>query len=1097
MSPRRAGERPDTDAVLGGLKRFQRDTVDYAFERLYTAPDSTRRFLVADEVGLGKTLVARGVIAKALDHLWDGPHRVEQIDIVYICSNAQIARQNVRRLQIASGKFVRAARLGLLPQAIHNLQANRVNYIALTPGTSFDLKSSMGIKRERVLLYHMLQRVWPDRRAGPMNLFQGYVRNPTSFRWELREFKRWHRIDPGIADAFGRRLRESEDLRERYDDLCKRFRRSRKRIPWSDRWRQIAFVGQLRSMLAEVCVSALEPDLVILDEFQRFKSLLDGKGPTAKLARRLFTYSDETSDVRLLLLSATPYRMYTLRHESAEDDHYLDFLRTVEFLDPGLKESGDLRRLLEEYRQAMYRIEAGTEALQRTKGEIETRLRRVMSRTERLRASTDEHGMLREVSSAGLELTAGDVGDFLTLQKIGREVRQPQVLEYWKSAPYLLSFMDNYKLKTEVVASLDASSENGLAELLANSGRAFLSWEDVEAYARLDPANARLRSLLGWMERGEAWKLLWLPASLPYYAESGPWKAAREAGLSKRLIFSTWAVVPKAVASVVSYDVERRIVQRFDDSIRNTPEERKKRRPLLRFAAAQRRGDGDGDPDGNERLTGMPVLGIMYPSPTLAEVGDPVPIPGDEATLEDAVDRAKVRLEPLLARLTKPYLNADREDERWYWAAPILLDLQRYGASTKEWFGRWHLPRIWNGAQEDEDEGSRWVDHVRKAQELIGGGVDAAVRGLLDYGRPPEDLADALATRTVAGPATSALRALTRASEPGTAAATPARDAAARIAWSFRSLFNLPEALALIRGERPKDDTPYWRQVVDYCAAGNLQAVLDEYIHTLRDLEGLFAAEDDEAWEKLAAAVTAALSLRTGAPRVDEIRSADDTVRIHHHRLRNHFAMRFGAQKSDDGKTGARAGQVRQAFNSPFWPFVLASTSVGQEGLDFHAYCHVVMHWNLPSNPVDLEQREGRVHRYKGHAVRKNVATKQGDAVLADGSKDVWHALFEAARELSADAGGLVPYWLFPLEDGAYIERHVPALPLSRDASQLEALKRSLAVYRMVFGQPRQDDLMTFLLERCSPETLKEIEPLLRIDLSPNSGRTRSSESVQ
>ena len=38
--------------------------------------------------------------------------------------------------------------------------------------------------------------------------------------------------------------------------------------------------------------------------------------------------------------------------------------------------------------------------------------------------------------------------------------------------------------------------------------------------------------------------------------------------------------------------------------------------------------------------------------------------------------------------------------------------------------------------------------------------------------------------------------------------------------------------------------------------------------------------------------------------------------------------------------------------NSPFWPFVLATTSVGQEGLDFQQYCHAVVHWNLPSNPV-------------------------------------------------------------------------------------------------------------------------------------------------
>ena len=1081
MNPRRAGGRPDTETVLDGLKDFQRDTVEYAFERLYTAPDSTRRFLVADEVGLGKTLVARGLIAKAIDHLWDGDHRVAQIDVVYICSNAQIARQNVRRLQIGSGRFVRAGRLGLLPQEIHDLKANRVNYLALTPGTSFDLRSSMGTAEERVVLYHLLQRVWPDQRKGPMNLLQGFVRKTGHFRWKLKDFNRWGRIDDDLGDAFERRLHEEgEDLSRQYADLCKRFWRTRTRIPWADRSEQIKFIGQLRSMLAEVCVTALQPDLVILDEFQRFKHLLDGKDATSRLAKHLFNYSDDTAHVRLLLLSATPYRMYTLHHESAEDDHYRDFLRTIEFLDRGLKESGHLRRLLDDYRQAMYRIESGAKPLVQLKGQIEKRLRRVMSRTERLRVSTASDGMLREVPCPGLELTAGDVQDFLALGKIGREVNQPRVLEYWKSAPYLLSFMDGYKLKTKVAARLDISTGNGFAKLLTDGGRVSLSWEEVEGYARLDPANARLRSLIKWVERCEAWRLLWLPPALPYYAESGPWKTARKQQLSKRLIFSTWQVVPKAVAGVVSYDVERRIFPRFDESVRNTPEERRKRRPLLRFAYSKERNS----------LTGMPVLAILYPSPSLAELGDPFPVPEDGDSLADAVTRARERLDPLLARLTEPYRDAVREDESWYWVAPILLDLERHEASTREWFGRWDLPNQWTGADGDDDEGSRWVDHVKEAKKLVDEGVDALVRGSRDLGRPPADLADALAARSVAGPATSALRALTRTSGPETRAALAARDAAARIAWSFRKLFNLPEATALIRGERPRDRaTPYWRQVVDYCAAGNLQAVLDEYIHTLRDLEGLFAADDADAWDRLATAVSAALSLRTGAPRVDEFRRTDDTVHIERHRMRNHFAMRFGAQESDDGRAGAREGQVRQAFNSPFWPFVLASTSVGQEGLDFHAYCHAVMHWNLPSNPVDLEQREGRVHRYKGHAVRKNVAAKHGAEVLGGDARDVWHALFEAARRESSDGGGLVPYWLFPHADGAHIERHVPALPLSSDASQFVALKRSLAVYRMVFGQPRQDDLVAFLLERVSPEELKEIEPLLRIDLCPNRDR--------
>ena len=91
--------------------------------------------------------------------------------------------------------------------------------------------------------------------------------------------------------------------------------------------------------------------------------------------------------------------------------------------------------------------------------------------------------------------------------------------------------------------------------------------------------------------------------------------------------------------------------------------------------------------------------------------------------------------------------------------------------------------------------------------------------------------------------------------------------------------------------------------------------------------------------------------------------------------------MRFGDDEGGDRASGeqpARRSQLREAFNSPFWPFALVSTSVGQEGLDFHPYCHVVVHWNLPTNPVDLEQREGRVHRYKGHAIRKNVARRRG-----------------------------------------------------------------------------------------------------------------------
>jgi len=37
----------------------------------------------------------------------------------------------------------------------------------------------------------------------------------------------------------------------------------------------------------------------------------------------------------------------------------------------------------------------------------------------------------------------------------------------------------------------------------------------------------------------------------------------------------------------------------------------------------------------------------------------------------------------------------------------------------------------------------------------------------------------------------------------------------------------------------------------------------------------------------------------------------------------------------------------------------------------------------------------------------------------------------------------------------------------------------------MVFGQPRQEDLLAYLVDRVSPERLKELRPLLQIDLRP------------
>lgn len=87
------GEPFDASLSLAQLKHFQRRTVDYVFDRLHGS-DQVRQFLVADEVGLGKTMIARGIVAKTIEMLWP---KAKRIDIVYICSNQSIAAQNLNR----------------------------------------------------------------------------------------------------------------------------------------------------------------------------------------------------------------------------------------------------------------------------------------------------------------------------------------------------------------------------------------------------------------------------------------------------------------------------------------------------------------------------------------------------------------------------------------------------------------------------------------------------------------------------------------------------------------------------------------------------------------------------------------------------------------------------------------------------------------------------------------------------------------------------------------------------------------------------------------------------------------------------------------
>ena len=182
--------RETREARFAALSDFQRATAQHAFRRLYLDEDSSRRFLVADETGLGKTHVAKEVIALTLEHLQQVDH-VKRIDIVYVCSNADIARQNIRKLTITGSESPSfATRLSLLitqPDVLTPApggEGKPATFVAFTPATSFQFGLQMGTARERAVLYVLLRdhlELRGARATAAERIFQGGVTNRRRF----------------------------------------------------------------------------------------------------------------------------------------------------------------------------------------------------------------------------------------------------------------------------------------------------------------------------------------------------------------------------------------------------------------------------------------------------------------------------------------------------------------------------------------------------------------------------------------------------------------------------------------------------------------------------------------------------------------------------------------------------------------------------------------------------------------------------------------------------------------------------------------------------------------------------------------------------
>ncbi len=1017
------------------LMGFQRATVRHVAKQFY-GQRAASRFLVADETGLGKSLVARGVIARAVDHLNHDPD-VDRIDVVYVCSNTDLARQNIRRLRIpGSDAMPFASRLTLLGAQSAKLAGNGqegkpVNIISFTPGTSFEMGMSTGTAAERAMLYLAL-RNWSDfsgdRDEAVRRLFQVGVAKLESFDRVIAELESEigpAGIDQAVLSAFYRGTRDRGLVGALHQLVSDTLYTTE--LTGEQWYRRRELVGQLRHVLAEAGVETLQPDLIILDEFQRFRQLLDQRSAAGELAHFLFNYRK----AKVLLLSATPYKPFTYAEER-EESHERDFMETLEFLANGAEDvsAEDIRGRLRAYRAAVI---AGKGA-----APLANRLRRdllkVMSRAERPAVGDGAH---REtVLTSADEVGAADLAGYVALKHVSSAVGQPKDRdlispEYWKSAPYFANFCDGYQLGRRLAeASPAPAGELARTQHISRAG--------LEAFQKLDPGNARMRALVASTLDKGWWKLLWVPPSLPYIQPEGPYASPEVTGMTKRLVFSSWAATPPSVASILSYEAERRAAEGTNYES-YTPEGRKRIARSLQYQLRE------------GRPARMSTMLLFWPFARIAEIADPLNLVKERGGTPLPEEDAFRTVRAVLARRL-----GERE-----WLDEGEADGES-GMRSGPWRTAFSSPETWSSGITDAQvisaiAGTGEMDDEEHQRDSAGLQAHLALARELQHtrrSRPDRRTLNVLADIALNSPGNVAYRALGRLIPWKLVGSADHVVAAMVLANGLRSLFNRPHVIKLL--EQVTDEAPYWRRVLQYSAWGNLQAVMDEYLHHLRSDQ--FGGElDAEAIRDLAWTAAQAINLRTTTYRALDVDQPQETIPF-----TAHFALRYGGrrQKAED----ARQPEVRRSFNSPFWPFVLASTSVGQEGIDFHWWCHSVFHWNTPPNPVDFEQREGRVDRYRGHAIRKNVAQHHGAAVLQDPGRDPWSTAWKLAQDLRSEYGDFTPSWVYPGD--AKIERHVVPFVMSSDMARYERVKRDVALYRLTFGQPRQEDMLELLREQ-------------------------------
>ncbi len=319
----------------------------------------------------------------------------------------------------------------------------------------------------------------------------------------------------------------------------------------------------------------LNPNLVIMDEFQRFKDLIEidenDRSDGALLSKK---FLKDNTDSFVLLLSATPYKPYSTLSEltSGEESHEKGFMRVMDFLMSENDENRRFHTVWKQYSEHLSEIRGeDLSVLIASKKDAESELYGHMCRTERR-----DSGIINTDKACFMnisKLSSGNISSYIELQSLMKKMGLGNFpIDYVKSAPFLMSFM-NYKVKDYIDAAISGKKHRISKEernlLIRNMPMAFLNRADINAYKPLPNTNARLMTLFDEVFnrndeiKGHPELLLWIPPSNKYYQVENNNIFEQCDGYSKTLIFSSWEMVPRVISTLTSYEAERLVNDRI------------------------------------------------------------------------------------------------------------------------------------------------------------------------------------------------------------------------------------------------------------------------------------------------------------------------------------------------------------------------------------------------------------------------------------------------------------------------------------------------------------------------------------------------------